>query len=191
MQQEGNPMNKLIITVLAKDRPGIIAHVTQVLFALECNLENVNQMILQDQFAGFFLVESPPSLDRDSLQAAVDGQTKGTGLIIHVNDLDENNGNAMDSAGDIFLITTICPDQKGLVARFSAIIARHHGNIINLKAVFKGGPDPRNNVMSYQVWVTPDLDSAAMFADLRTKAAELGLDIRIQHKNIFDAINKI
>jgi glycine cleavage system transcriptional repressor len=191
MQQEGNPMNKLIITVLAKDRPGIIAHVTQVLFALECNLENVNQMILQDQFAGFFLVESPPSLDRDSLQAALDDQTKDTGLVIHVNDLDENNGSPMDNAGDIFLITTIGPDQKGLVARFSAIIARHHGNIINLKAVFKGGPDPRNNVMSYQVWVTPDLDSAAMFADLRTKAAELGLDIRIQHKNIFDAINKI
>jgi glycine cleavage system transcriptional repressor len=184
-------MNKLIITVLAKDRPGIIAHVTQVLFALECNLENVNQMILQDQFAGFFLVESPPSLDRDSLQSALDDQTKDTGLVIHVNDLDENNGSPTDSAGDIFLITTIGPDQKGLVARFSAIIARHHGNIINLKAVFKGGADPRNNVMSYQVWVTPDVDSAAMFADLRTKAAELGLDIRIQHKNIFDAINKI
>jgi glycine cleavage system transcriptional repressor len=35
------------------------------------------------------------------------------------------------------------------------------------------------------------MDTAAMFADLRKKADELGLDIRIQHKNIFDAINKI
>jgi glycine cleavage system transcriptional repressor len=184
-------MNKRIITVLAKDRPGIIARVTQILFELDCNLENVNQMILQDQFAGIFLVESPASLDKDGLQNILDLKTKDTGLVIHVNDLEETNGPAMDVKGDIFLITTIGPDQKGLVARFSGIIARYHANIINLKAVFKGGPDPRNNVMSYQVWVTPDMDTAAMFGDLRQKAEELGLDIRIQHKNIFDAINKI
>jgi glycine cleavage system transcriptional repressor len=184
-------MNKQIITVLAKDRPGIIARVTQLLFELDCNLENVNQMILQDQFAGFFLVESPASLDKDRLQQTLDLKTHDTGLVIHVNDLEENNGPAMDARGDVFLITTIGPDQKGLVARFSAIISRYHANIINLKAVFKGGPDPRNNVMSYQIWVTPEMDTAAMFGDLRKKAEDLGLDIRIQHKNIFDAINKI
>jgi glycine cleavage system transcriptional repressor len=184
-------MNKRIITVLAKDKPGIIARVTHILYEMDCNLENVNQMILQDQFAGFFLVETPASLDKDGLQKKLDEQTAGTGLVIHVNDINDDNGTAMDTIGDIFLITTIGPDQKGLVARFSTIIARYHANIINLKAVFKGGPDPRNNVMSYQVWVTQDMDTAAMFAELRQKADELGLDIRIQHKNIFDAINKI
>jgi glycine cleavage system transcriptional repressor len=45
--------------------------------------------------------------------------------------------------------------------------------------------------MSYQIWVTPDMDTTALFADLRKKADDLGLDIRIQHRNIFDAINKI
>jgi glycine cleavage system transcriptional repressor len=184
-------MNRFIITVLAKDRPGIIALVTKVLYELECNLENVNQMILQDQFAGLFLVDAPADLTRDRLHADLDVQTQNSGLVIHVTSLDEKNGAPMGGTGDIFLITTIGPDQKGLVARFSAIIARYHANIINLKAVFKGGPDPRNNVMSYQIWVTPDLDTAALFGDLRQKAEELGLDIRIQHKNIFDAINKI
>ena len=89
------------------------------------------------------------------------------------------------------LITTIGPDQKGLVARFSSIIASFKANIINLKAVFKGGSDPNANVMSYQVSISPSIDSPALFAALRAKAGELNLDIRIQHKNIFDAINKI
>jgi glycine cleavage system transcriptional repressor len=70
-------------------------------------------------------------------------------------------------------------------------MAQYRANIINLKAVFKGGADPRDNVMSYQIWVTPDMDTTALFADLRKRADELGLDIRIQHRNIFDAINKI
>ncbi len=184
-------MNKFIITVLAQDRPGIIAHVTRILFQQDCNLENVNQMILQNQFAGLFLVETPASLDKDHLRRMLTDQSRDQGLVIHVNPLEETRGSAMDTEGDIFLITTIGPDQKGLVAGFSAILAAYRANIINLKAVFKGGPDPRNNVMSYQVWVTPDMDTAALFADLRNRADELGLDIRIQHKNIFDAINKI
>ncbi len=89
------------------------------------------------------------------------------------------------------MITTIGPDQKGLVARFSSIIASFNANIVNLRAVFKGGSDPNANVMSYQVCITDEVDTDALFAALREKAEELELDIRIQHKNIFDAINKI
>ncbi len=184
-------MNKLIITVLATDRPGIIAAITQILHELECNLENVNQMILQDQFAGIFLVEVPDTLTRESLSDTLSARTRDTDLIIHVNRVATPDHALAPPPGEVFLITTSGPDQQGLVARLSRIMASFHANIINLKAVFKGGPDPRNNVMSYQVWVTPEMDTAAMFGDLRQKAEELGLDIRIQHKNIFDAINKI
>jgi glycine cleavage system transcriptional repressor len=185
-------MNKLIITVLAKDRPGIIAQVTTDLFDLSCNLENVNQMILQDQFAGFFIVEAPEDMPPEEVEIKLNEKANGNGLTIHVNTLDtEVEQTETDSAGEIFLITTIGPDQKGLVARFSSIIASFNGNIVNLKAVFKGGTDPNANVMSYQVAVTEDVDAPALFAALREKAVELELDIRIQHKNIFDAINKI
>lgn len=184
-------MNKFIITVLAQDRPGIIAHVTKVLFELGCNLENVNQMILQNQFAGLFVVEAPAGLDKEQMHRTLTGRSENQGLVIHVNTLEATDSSAMDSDGDIFLITTIGPDQKGLVAGFSAIMAGHSANIVNLKAVFKGGSDPRDNVMSYQIWVTPDMDTTALFADLRKKADDLGLDIRIQHRNIFDTINKI
>ncbi len=185
-------MNKLIITVLGKDRPGIIAQVTTDLFDLDCNLENVNQMILQNQFAGFFIVEAPEGLAPEAIQADLTKRNNGNGLTIHVQVLDAVDRLAQEPPGtDIFLITTIGPDQKGLVARFSSIIASFNANIVNLKAVFKGGSDPNANVMSYQVAVTQDVDAPALFAALRKKAEQLALDIRIQHKNIFDAINKI
>jgi len=184
-------MNKHIITVLGKDRPGIISKITTILYEGNCNLENVNQMILQNQFAGFFFIESPPGLTRNQLQQTFIKKTGNSGLTIHVNPLG-GNGNAIEEAKtEIFLITTIGPDQKGLVARFSSIIAGFNANIVNLKAVFKGGSDPNANVMSYQVSISPDVDAPGMFKALRAKATELNLDIRIQHKNIFDAINKI
>lgn len=184
-------MNKFIITVLGKDKPGIISLVSNILYKLGCNLENANQMILQEQFAGFFIVDSPSNIDFATLSQTLKSKTKNSGLTIHITPVEDNEISEDSIKGETFLITTIGPDQKGLVARFSKIIARFNANIENLKAVFKGGKDPNDNIMSYQVFITPDIDTNLLFGALRQKAKELELDIRIQHKNIFDAINKI
>jgi len=185
-------MDKIIITVLGQDRPGIIAMISNILFDLECNLENVNQMILQGHLAGFFIVEPPTGTGSETLAETIMHRTCDTGLSIHINTFCDNK-NAKDSIskGDTFLITTIGPDQKGLVAKISAVIAEYKANIEDLKAVFKGGMDPESNIMSYRVFITDDTDRNALFNALRQKARELDLDIRIQHRNIFDAINKI
>jgi glycine cleavage system transcriptional repressor len=184
-------MNKLIITVLGKDRPGIISLVTNYLFDLDCNLVNINQMILQNEFAGFFIIEPPSNLTTDILQEKMTNEFEPTGLNVHVNEVEANDGNKAPARGETFLMTTIGPDRKGIVARFSKIISQYNANIENLKAVFKGGTDPNANIMSYQVFVPFETDQPGLFNDLRNKAEILNLDIRIQHKNIFEATNKI
>ncbi|WP_321493070.1 ACT domain-containing protein [uncultured Desulfobacter sp.] len=183
-------MNKMIISVLAKDRPGIIASVTADLCDLGCNLKNVNQMILQNQFAGFFVVQAPEGVSCETISRELTLKEEDQGLTIHVRSLEEEPQEPVAET-EIFLITTSGPDQKGLVAQLSAIIASFGANIVNLKAVFMGGSNPNENVMSYQVLITKQIDAPAMFAALREKARELNLDIRIQHKNIFDVTNKI
>jgi glycine cleavage system transcriptional repressor len=55
-------MKKMIISVLGKDRPGIIAAVTHILFEQDCNIENVSQTILQNEFSGIFIVGVPKAL---------------------------------------------------------------------------------------------------------------------------------
>nr|WP_320014702.1 ACT domain-containing protein [uncultured Desulfobacter sp.] len=183
-------MNKMIISVLAKDRPGIIASVTSDLYDLGCNLENVNQMILQNQFAGFFITQVPKRLSCETIRQELTLREKDQGLTIHVRCLEEDPQSPVTEK-EIFLITTSGPDQKGLVAQLSSIISSFGANIVNLKAVFMGGSNPNENVMSYQVLITKEIDAPAMFAALRKKAKELNLDIHIQHKNIFDVTNKI
>ena len=115
-------MNKMIISVLAKDRPGIIASVTSDLYELGCNLENVNQMILQNQFAGFFITQVPKSLSCETIKQELVLKEKDQGLTIHVRPLEEET-QAPVTEKDIFLITTSGPDRKGLVAQLSSIIS--------------------------------------------------------------------
>ena len=90
-----------------------------------------------------------------------------------------------------FVITTKGPDSKGLVAGISTTIAAYGVNITNLQAVFKGGDEPGDNIMIYEVDIPADIDQNSFYRDLREKAKSLALEISIQHRNIFETINRI
>jgi glycine cleavage system transcriptional repressor len=184
-------MNKAILSVLGNDRPGIVAAVAKILFELNCNLENVSQTTLQTEFAGIFIVSMPNGLSLDTLQGALKAGLNFLNLQVHVKPLVEKEALWASTQVQKFIITTKGPDRKGLVAGISAIIAKFGVNITNLQAVFKGGNDPGGNIMIYEVDIPADIDQQALYQDLREKAASFALDITIQHRNIFEAINRI
>jgi len=59
-------MKKLILTISGKDRPGIIAKVSGLLFRKGCNLEDISMTLLEGQFAMMMTVCVP---DRDKANA--------------------------------------------------------------------------------------------------------------------------
>ena len=184
-------MNKAILSILGKDQPGIVAAVTGVLFAQNCNVENVSQTILQTEFAGIFIVSLPDDLSLETLKQALKAILHPLDLNVHIKPLRDPKPLSTSPECEPFIITTKGPDRKGLVAGITEIIARHGVNITNLQAVFKGGDEPGDNIMIYEVDVPIDLDQKRLEHELRQRAKELLLDISIQHRNIFEAINRI
>lgn len=185
-------MKKMVISVLGPDRPGIIAAATRILFEQDCNIENVSQTILQTEFSGIFIVTLPETLAAAALAAHLE---EGLGPLkqhVTLKPLDAAARPTFRSSGsEPFVITTRGPDQKGLVARITEIIARHGVNVTNLQAVFKGGDDPDSNIMIYEVDVPATTDQQRLNQELRSRAADLGLEIGIQHRNIFEVLNRI
>ena len=55
-------MKKILITISGKDKPGIIAKVSGVLFARGCNLEDISMTLLEGQFAMMMTAGLPSSL---------------------------------------------------------------------------------------------------------------------------------
>lgn len=184
-------MHKSILSVLGNDRPGIIATVARTLMQLDCNIENVSQTILQTEFAGIFIVSMPPDLSLDVLQKDLQNALAAIDLQVHVKPLQQELSGFTATDIEPFVITTKGPDRIGLVARISEVIADYGVNVTNLQAVFKGGDDPGNNIMIYEVDIPTEIDQQAFYRSLREKAAELGLEISIQHRNIFETINRI
>jgi glycine cleavage system transcriptional repressor len=184
-------MNKMIISVLGKDRPGIIAAVTKVLFEKEFNIEDVSQTILQNQFSGIFIASGPEGYLHSDLRTALESDTADFNLHFFVRALGSNAVTWTDCDCEPFIITTRGPDRKGLVANVTALLAAHNVNVTQLRAVFRGGNEPGKNVMIYEVDIPLDIDHKKLRGDLQAKGDELNIQISIQHKNVFEAINRI
>jgi len=184
-------MHRVIISVLGPDRPGIIAAAAKILFASQCNIENVSQTILQNEFSGIFIVTAPDDLSIEALSARLGEGLTSLRQHVFIKPVTAGDSGFDAGASEPFVITTRGPDQKGLVARITEIIARHGVNVTNLQAAFKGGEDPGDNIMIYEVDVPPETDFENLQQDLRARAEELGLTISIQHRRIFETINRV
>jgi glycine cleavage system transcriptional repressor len=185
-------MNKWVISVLGQDRPGIIARVSEALFKMDGNIENVSQTIVQSEFAGIFIVSTPQNLREADVQSGMDEALAPIPrLRAFVKPLDPLRETVPVESGEPFVITTRGPDQKGIVSGITGVIARHKVNVTNMQAVFKGGDDPNRNIMIYEVEIPPSTDSGQMETDLRAKAESLGQFISIQHRKVFEAMNRV
>jgi glycine cleavage system transcriptional repressor len=184
-------MKKVVISVLGQDRPGIIAAVSGILFEQGCNIENVDQTILQSEFSGIFIAGIPVEKDPEILHHKLIDGLKSMAMNVFIKPLDHRQPKLEFGESEPFVLTTRGPDRKGLVASITRVIADHGVNVTHLQAVFRGTDNPSDNIMIYEVDVPDEVDQKELQADLRRTAAKLGLEIRIQHRRIFEALNRI
>ncbi len=182
-------MKKIVVSVLGYDRPGIIAAVSRILAHHRCNIEDVSQTILQTEFVGVFIASMPDDLGEDLL-AGLKGDLEPMGLSVLVKPMSQPS-EWIPPESEPFVITTMGPDRLGLVAGITEVLARFRINISNLKAVFRGTDNPAHNFMIYEVDIPLTTDQEAFRSALHERAGELGLDITLQHRDIFETIHRV
>jgi len=183
-------MKKTVVFVLGPDRPGIIAAVSQVLFEQGCNLEDVNQTSLQSQFVGIFIASLNGQAGEVDLLRALRERLDPQGLFVHLRPVVPDEGLPAVSC-EQYVITTVGPDRPGLVAGVTGLLAEYGVNITNLKAVTRGEQAYQEYVTFYEVDVPASVDRLAFRAALRARAQQLGLDMNLQHREIFEQVHRI
>jgi len=179
------------VSVMGQDRPGILAAATDAMAGNGCNIENVSQTILQQEFAGVFIISLPDDLPADRFHRLLQDRLKELDMDAHVKAVDQGKPSYPFPPSEAFIITTRGPDRKGLVAGITGVLAAHRVNVTNLQAVFKGGDDPGANTMIYEVDIPTAADQGSLRRELTDKAEELGIVVSIQHRRIFEATNRV
>lgn len=183
-------MSRLAVFVLGPDRPGIIAAVTQVLFEHGCNLEDVSQTSLRGLFVGIFIASRGERTTPAALEGALHGRLEALGLSVRLQELGAPGADPEPRA-ESYVITTVGPDRPGLVAGVTALLAGYQANITNLKAITRGLPESQEYVTFYEIDLPVATDRQAFRAALRERGRELGLDVNLQHREIFEQIHRI
>ena len=181
---------KTVVFVLGPDRPGIIAAATRALFEKGCNLEDVSQTSLQGQFVGIFVASPPAELSGEELLRALRRRLDPLGLSVETRRIPATSPPPA-AAAEPYVITTVGPDRPGLVAGIAGLLADYGANITNLKAIARSRREGLEYVTFYEVDLPATADGAAFRSALRARAGELGLDVNLQHREIFEQVHRV
>ncbi|MDO5537406.1 MAG: ACT domain-containing protein [Desulfovibrionaceae bacterium] len=184
-------MQKLSISFLGKDGPGIVATVSLALSSNNCNITQVTQSILGAEFAAIFIVEVPDDVTIDTLQANLEADLRKDRHDISVLIRGASSGTWSENiAVQPYVVTTDGPDGPGLIGAMARVFARHNINIENLKAILGHG-GANHALFVLEVQVPESVDIGRLNREIQSAGREVGLNVSMQHRDIFEAMHRI
>lgn len=164
-------MHDLAVTAIGRDRPGIVAAVTGVLFELGCNLADCSMSLLRDQFAMILLVEAPDDVKREGLEEAFRAPAGEFDLLMTVREVPHAEPSKPSRP---HVVSIYGADRPGIVHRVSKALAGRGVNITNLTSHLI---EESIYTMVLEIDLPADADPAEVENDLRGIASDLQVDV--------------
>lgn len=124
-----------MLTVVGKDRPGIVAHVTAALYEGGCNLGEASMMRLGGSFTIMLMVQHPGTAK--SLEQLLETVIDSMDLHMHI---DAIEGRLHQHLLPDVRITVFGADKPGIVAKITGALSNAGLHILNLESDV-GGSD--------------------------------------------------
>lgn len=192
MSDEPTPHRQFVITILSRDRVGIIADVSGAISVLEGDIADLRESVLRGYLTMILLATFPPSQTaqaiQQSLQAINIRRADRPPLDVIVRTADDALPPGQSNIPDgTYVLTATGSDRIGFVASVSDFCARHNINILDLSTAVSEG--------AYTMILLVDLSERGDVADIRRQlqafGQESGLNLVLQHYAIFKATNEI
>ena len=127
------------VSAIGRDRPGIVAAISRVLFELGGNIDDSQMSILHGHFAVMLIVSVPEEVAREQLAGQLDevrAQLELEGMA--VSELDE----LAAGSAPTHVLTVYGADHPGIVHAVSSTLAEHGVNITDLRTKRTGAQEP-------------------------------------------------
>ncbi|MFG3557909.1 glycine cleavage system protein R [Micromonospora sp. NPDC047557] len=163
-------MNELAITVIGRDRPGIVADVAEVLARLGANLTDSTMTRLRGHFAMTLICTGPDAAGVEAALAplAAEGQLLATVRAV-------TPDGEVAPAGEPYVLAVHGSDRMGIVAAMTRVLVDAGGNVTDLSTRLAGS--------LYVVLAEVELPAGvaeAVTGRLHRTAAELGVEVTLR-----------
>jgi glycine cleavage system transcriptional repressor len=173
---------RFIMTAFGKDRPGITADVTRLLYENDCNLDDTTMSLLADEFTLSLLFSCSKSNIREHLTRECRRLELETGISAFVRPLNEQRQD-LSASYKTCQLNIEGLDQAGIVYKTSLFLAEHALNIIHLESRAKASPESGATLyaMNIQIQVPEQLSFDQLNKDLTALADDLHVDVALSH----------
>lgn len=161
-------MHELAVTVIGRDRPGIIADASEVLADLGMNLTDSSMTRLRGHFAMTLVCAGPPAAAE--VEAALRPLTASGSLVVTVREIDQDF--APVAAGGHYVLSLHGADRLGIVATVTRLLAEAGGNVTDLTTRLAGS--------LYVLVAEVDLPSAVAVETLSQQLAEVADELGVE-----------
>jgi len=175
-------MKRIALSFIGKDRPGIIAGVSQALFESGCNIEDTTMTILEGQFAMILIATIPDSVGETRLREAFDRCKQRWGLNHFWNVLAGSvvRGEKHPPGSKTYIISVIGKDRTGIVYETSRILAKARLNITDLNCKILGQGDKAVFAMMLEVDVPKSFATKRLEPAWKKLKSKLKVDVHIK-----------
>lgn len=168
------------LTIISKDRPGIVADTTEVLFRMGCNIEDSSCTMLGGDFAMILVVTHEKPFSRARLADEFRLRQERTGLVVHIRTLHEDEIRASKEEGELCLISVYGSDQPGIVYRVTRALADRKVNITDLNTRLIGTKEEPVYVLMLEAILPADMSVEETSALLENLRKELKVEIGVR-----------
>jgi len=178
---------QMVLAVLTKDRPGVIADITGAIFRLQGDLADLKQSVLWGYLTMILIINFPASVTKDELTTAIAKSENTADFQVSIKELAAPLTSDLPMPEDTFVMTVRAANRSGLVYQVSHFCCQRGINIVDLTTTLRDG----RYTMALQLDLTGIASLAALRQDLADFAAETGLSLTLQHNDLFQATQDV
>ncbi len=175
-------MKRVALTFIGRDRPGIIARVTQALFESRCNIEDTTMTILEGEFAMILIARLPNNRAVKKLKGAYDRLQSRWGLHHFWKSFPGGlvRGEKHPRGTQTYLLSVIGKDRTGIVYHTSRVLAQHRLNITDLNSKITGARGRQIFTMILEVDLPVGFNVKRLEPSWQKLKKKLSVDVRFR-----------
>lgn len=173
----------MVISVMDRDRPGIVAEVTEGISALGGNLAELSQTVVCGYFTMILVADFPSGVTTLQIEEALSHDVTTHVFVV------EGEGLIPEAEGSehVYVLSAVGRNRVGLVAQVSRFCCDHGVNILDLAS----HAEDDQYTMMLQIDLT-NIENVERFEkELTAFAQKNRLTTALQHNDIFKATNEI
>lgn len=172
-------MSHFALTIIGRDRAGIVSQVTEILYHLGCNIADSSSSILGGQFSMILIISNPKIKEKSDFGDAF-APLEESGLSVFIRTLKPGGEQRPQLPGEICLISVYGADKPGIVYRVAKELGDRLVNITDLNTKLIGTEARPVYVMMLEAVLPAALEETELKEIMNRLKGELQVDISVR-----------